>query len=335
MDIEDKIKELVEEVLGSPKREYAGSGTWFEFDCPNCAAENCGTPDGKHNLAVNVSVNEAYYHCWRCEIAGRLSNLFKRYGTPALYKRYKDLISEYKSSHLYEIGTGDVVISDDPDKEEKIILPDKCFSVFDGTQDGNKALAYLHQRGVDDFLIKKHGIRYVGNIYGNGYRNMVIIPSYNLFGDLNYFSGRDFTGKKDFNKKNPHIKKTEIVFNEGLINWYEPITLVEGPFDHIVTPNSIPLLGKTIDETYLIYKVLNRNAKSTVNLMLDSDARVNALKNYKKLNSNELFGRVRVIDCPDGYDPSDIYKDFGKHGMLKLISSAHKLDDYVLSSLAM
>ena len=334
MNIEDDIKDLVEETLGAPKRDYAGSGSWYEFDCPNCAEENCGVPDGKHNLAVNVSIGETYYHCWRCEMAGRLSKLFKRYGSPSIYKKYKELISEYKNSHLYEIGTGDVVISDDPDKQESLNLPENCSSVFDNTEDGNKALEYLHGRGVDDFLIRKHNIKYVGNIYSNKYRNMIIVPSYDMFGNLNYFSGRDFTGKKDYNKKNPDISKTEIVFDEGLINWYEPITLVEGPFDHIVVPNSIPLLGKPIDEEYAVYKVLKEKSKSTVNIMLDSDARESALKDYVVLNKGVLFNRIRIINCPDGYDPSDMYRDFGKGSILKLLASAKKVDDYELMGLA-
>lgn len=335
MDIEENIKDLVESVLGKPKRDFASSGSWYEFDCPNCAEENCGVHDGKHNLAVNVSVSETYYHCWRCEIAGRLSNLFKKYGSPDTYRKYKDLINDYKTSHLYEIQSGEVNISDDPDKQDELEMPKNVESVYDGTETGNMALRYLYDRGLDDFLIKKHNLKYVGNVYGNEYKNMIIVPSYDVFGNLNYYSGRDFTGKTDFNKRNPHVKKTEVVFNEGLINWYEPITLVEGPFDHIVTPNSIPLLGKPIDETYLVYKVLKERSKNTINIMLDDDAYDRALLDYKIMNNGVFYDRIRIIRCPEGYDPSDVYKDFGRRGILNLLASAKKVDDYTLSKIKM
>ena len=337
MEINDEIKELFDGVLGEPRRDFAGSGGWYEYDCPCCAEENCGTPDGKYNLAVNYelgSENGMYMHCWRCGFAGSLSKLMRIYGTPELYRKYKDLVKEFKEAHLYEIQSGKLVIADDFAEKEELKLPENTNSVFDGTPIGNQALEYLHKRGVDDFIIRKHSIKYVGNDWGNPYRNMIIIPSYDAFGTLNYYAGRDFTGKPKWNKKNPDVPKTEIVFNEELINWYEPVTLVEGPFDHIVTPNSIPLLGKPIDETYLVYKTLMDKAKYTVNIMLDSDATASALKDYNKLNTSELRDRVRIIYCPEGYDPSDVYKDFGRRGMLKLLSSAKKLDDFTLTKMA-
>lgn len=336
MGAQDEIKELFDGILGEPRREYAGSGGWYEYDCPCCAEENCGTPDGKYNLAVNYelgSENGMYMHCWRCGFAGSLSRLMKTYGNPELYGKYRQIIKDYKEAHLYEIQSGKIVISDDIIEKEELKLPNNVSTVFDGTPDGNKALSYLYGRGVDDFLIKKHFIKYVGNDWGNPYRNMIIIPSYDIFGTLNYYTGRDFTGKDKWNKKNPDIPKTEVIFNEELINWYEPVTLCEGPFDHIVIPNSIPLLGKSIDETYLIYRMLMQKAKHTVNIMLDSDAIGTAHKNYKILNTGDLMGRIRIVYCPEGYDPSDVYKHFGKNGILRLLASARKLDDYTLTKL--
>lgn len=334
MGIQDNIKEVFEEVLGAPRRDIAGSGGWYEYNCPACTDENCGVPDGKYNLAVNYEIgmeNGMFMHCWKCGFAGTLSRLLRTYGNPSLYSKYRDIVKEYKEKHLYEIENGSLTISDDFAEREELRLPNNTSSVFDETESGNKALAYLHGRGVDDFLIRKYNIKYVGNDWGNPYRNMIIVPSYDMFGNLNYFSGRDFTGKEKYNKKNPDIPKTEIVFNEEKINWYEPVVLVEGPFDHVVTPNSLPLLGKTIDETYMVYKTLVQKAKHLIYIMLDDDAIANAYKNYSILNSSALRDRVRIIRCPEGYDPSDVYKDFGKKGIIKLLASAEKLDDYALT----
>ena len=43
---------------------------------------------------------------------------------------------------------------------------------------------------------------------------------------------------------NPEAQKEIIIFNEHLIDWNEPIYIVEGAFDSIFIPNSIPMLGK-------------------------------------------------------------------------------------------
>jgi DNA primase len=73
--------------------------------------------------------------------------------------------------------------------------------------------------------------------------NRIIIPSYDLNGDLNYFIARWYP--KEYNKLkyiNPKAEKQEIIFNIGKLNLDATIYLVEGVTDHIVTPNSIPLL---------------------------------------------------------------------------------------------
>ena len=55
METFEEIKNIVETVLGEPKRSYSGSGGWYEYNCPSCADENCGAPDGKYNLALNYT----------------------------------------------------------------------------------------------------------------------------------------------------------------------------------------------------------------------------------------------------------------------------------------
>ena len=65
-------------------------------------------------------------------------------------------------------------------------------------------------------------------------------------------------------------------------------------------------------------------------LLLDDDAISDAKKMYKFLNSN-IQGKIRLIECPDGYDASDYNRVFGKKGIIQLMRSAHKLDDFELS----
>ena len=162
---------------------------------------------------------------------------------------------------------------------------------------------------------------------------MIIIPSYDEFGELNYFSGRDFTGKKQFNKKNPDVSKTEIVFDSGMVNFYEPLTIVEGPFDHIVVPNSIPLLGKALKPEDAAFRFIASKCKHNINIMLDSDAESTMYRMYKLLNNGHLHGRIRIIKCPKDMDPSDVYKYYGKKGILSLLGSARPLNGYELATI--
>lgn len=327
-----EIRDIIETVLGEPKRSYAGNGGWFEYNCPNCADENCGIPDDKYNLALNYE-NGSYCHCWKCGWSGKLSKLLKRYGNQSLLARYRDEIQRIVNAHYYEIESGNLQVEQSVLQNDELKLPEGISDLYDGSDEANRALEYLHGRGVGDDIIKRFSIGYVGNYYVSGtdrYTHMVIIPSYDSFGELNYFTGRDYTGRTFMNKKNPNISKKDIVFNEGRINWYEPITLVEGPFDHIVVPNSIPLLGKSIGMDYAVYKAICERSKSYINIMLDNDAENDMYKIYAFLNGGQLRGKIRAIEMPNGYDPSDIYRDYGKRGILKLLASAKEINDYTL-----
>ena len=325
----DNIKSIIDGMLGDPRRDYAGSGGWYEYNCP-CCAEEKGMQDDKYNLAVQIDDEHLWCHCWRCGYAGKLSRLIRDYGTKLDGDAYRDELSAMRSSRLYTLGGPASDESDEGDIEE-ITLPNG-FSLISENSNSKWAKSYLYGRGVGDGIIERYRIGFVG--YGNGrMSNRIVIPSYDMYGSLNYWVARDYTGKAMAKIYNPNIDKTSIVFNEGLVNWYEPITLVEGPFDHIVTPNSIPLLGKTINEESAVFKAIMSKAKSRINILLDDDATESALKMYKMLDWH-MPGRVRLIKCPDGYDASDYYKSFGYKGIVSLLRSARQVDDYTLSTVS-
>ncbi len=104
--------------------------------------------------------------------------------------------------------------------------------------------------------------------------------------------------------------------------------MVEGVFDHIVVPNSLPLLGKVISDN-LFSKVV-KNSECKVIILLDSDAYEDSLKLYKRLNSTKLIGRVLIVKLPEGYDISDIYQRLGKKGVLKVLNTAKKIKESLL-----
>ena len=79
-----------------------------------------------------------------------------------------------------------------------------------------------------------------------------------------------------------------------------------------------------------LYKALKEKAHANINILLDDDAYDNAYRMYKFLNSKGFKDRVRLIQCPQGYDASLINEKFGKKGIIKLLRSAIKLDEYTL-----
>lgn len=327
MDTFERLKDITENVLGSPKHEYSGSGGWYEYNCPHCTDENGGVEDGKHNLAVTYEEGQ-WFHCWKCGYSGKISSLIKKYGNITILSDYRNEISSIKERSSYTLSSDDVIIGDDDSEITGLTLPDGFRRITDDSS-CFEAKQYLKSRGIDKNIIDFYSIGYIGNEYRRDFslKNRIILQSHNIFGELNFWVGRDYTGKNKVKYKNVDIEKKEIIFDEDKINWYEPITLVEGPFDHIVVPNSIPLLGKTIGPDYAITKALTEKCKSTVNIFLDDDAYANAIKAYRFLNSTTLNGRVRLIECPTGMDAADIFKENGRGGILEVLKTAKEINE--------
>ena len=95
--------------------------------------------------------------------------------------------------------------------------------------------------------------------------------------------------------------------------------------DHIVTPNSICLLGKFISD--LLLSMLQERSMSYIVIMLDEDAYEDTIKLYKRLNFGNLRGRIRVAVPPSNEDPSSIFQKYGKRGLVQVMSSAAPLKE--------
>ena len=330
--MEETIKELLVSFLADYSKQC---GEWYSFNCPCCAEENFGEPDDKYNLEVKIDVGIkgcGGFHCWKCGdtngMKGTLVHLFKRYAPRKTYSEFKRIVKEYRESMAYLLPSDGEINSDIADVEY-LMLPDGFKPINKDDADCKKAYEYLLSRGVTDRIITKYNIGYIAknsNDYSLRYR--VYIPSYDDFDNLTYWVGRDYTGKNKQKVKNPKRSKTEVVFNEGKINWYEPVTLVEGPFDHIVTPNSIPLMGKTLVSDNAVFKTLMKKCKCGVNIFLDDDAIDSAYKLYNILNDGALKNKVKIIIPPIGYDPSLLYQEYGRSGIIRALNSAKQPEEF-------
>lgn len=333
----EDIKELLAEFLGQPQRD--SDATWIQYCCPCCSMEKGVESDGKYNLEVSIEKNA--FHCWVCGdtmgTKGKLGKLIKMYGGPMYYRRFVKIIEDMRQSQLYNLNGsvfGDqTTMSLINSYKTQLTLPKDYKPLKHSDPTARDAYAYLYSRGLNDQIIEDFQIGYIGWADDYKYRNRIIVPSYDCLDELNYWIARDYAHRNQkFRYNNPTIPKTSFAFNEGRLNWYEDITLVEGVFDHIVTPNSMPLLGKTLNKEDAVYKTLEAHAMANVNIMLDSDAYNDAMRIYSTLNSSEkLHGKVRFIPIEGGKDPSDIYRDNGPKGIINMIKKAEPIDEFDLT----
>jgi DNA primase len=284
--------ELLHEVLGDNMSHYPNKGQ-ISFDCPVCSYDIKGLDhgDGKGNFEVNYYLG--VYKCWSCSehmnTHGSINKLFNKWGN----RRTKE---------TWNLIGGDFIKKTEK-KYKKVELP-KEYTIF---KEGIKlslpykeAYNYLRKRGLSDQIIDKFKIGYVTN---GQYSGRVIVPSYDIDNNLNYFVSRSYTGHKN-KYKNPEAEKDKIIFNEHLINWEKDIYLVEGVFDMFFIENSIPVLGKGVSEK--LWTMLYDKAQQNIIICLDGDAWEDAKKLYRKLEGGKLMNKVKLIKLPKDKDVGEL-----------------------------
>ena len=282
MDEFEIIVETITEFLGQPKKIYKNH-LQVSWNCPECDEDR-----NKGNL--EVSIDKHIYHCWSCNISGPLGKLFDEYGNKKQKKTYRIFRpEESKPINIHK---------------EKVKLPENFIFFKDSPKIypiRKQAYNYLKNRGITDEIIDKYKIGFCDS---GTFAGRIIIPSYDKNGELNYFIARSWDSKSKMKYKNPKSEKDKIIFNEYLIDWNKDITLVEGVFDSVFVPNSIPLLGKHISD--LLLNTIYSKTKGNVIICLDSDAWDKSVELYNELNGGELWGRIKIVKLPDDRDVCDL-----------------------------
>jgi DNA primase len=275
---------LIDSVLGTGKSTSRGNRA---YHCPECKHH-------KLKLEINLdelSTNFQYYQCWVCGFRGKkLTTLFKKLEVD--YDKIDQLKFLVKSTS--QNPKEEVIVS------KKVTLPKEFISLINSPNSlmAKHALYYLKNRNMTKEDIIKYNIGYCE--FGI-YSNMIIIPSYDESGNLNYFTARNFNKNSTIKYKNPDVSR-DIIGLELFINWNTPITLCEGMFDAIaIKRNVIPLLGKNI-QSCLMKKLITSSVKK-IYIALDKDAIKQAL-NFCESLMNE-GKEVYLVDLNEK-DPSDM-----------------------------
>ena len=288
---ERKKIEILCDVVG----HYRKSNDEYLFYCPVC---------DHHKKKLSVNIEKDKFKCWICDYSGRsIMRLIRKHGTFDQKKQWRQLCNIVDHSSLTEN------LFDTAAKKQKIkINLPKEFRTLTSrtiTRAALPAISYLKRRGVDtaDILYWKMGYCATGE-----YKDRIIIPSFNMAGDINYFIARSYNFNARLKYKNPNVSK-DIVFNELFVNFDDDVVLVEGAFDAVtVGQNSIPLLGSTLsEESELFRKILEHDSR--VFLALDRDAEKKSLRLIQKFL---LYG-VEVYKIETGG-----YEDVGSMSKFEL-----------------
>jgi DNA primase len=251
-----KKENILQDVLGNSYK----TRDELLFHCPFCK---------HHKRKLSVNLDKSVFKCWVCDTKGGISYLVKRFGTINNRHDWELLNQEIDMSSV------ETMFAENNDETKQVVdLPKQylCLARRDLPYSAKEALSYLMSRGIpkSDILYYKMGYCDTGK-----YRKRIIIPSFDESGDCNYFSARTY-GTDWLKYKNPPSTKN-IIFNDLLVDWDSPITLVEGAFDAIKIKNSIPILGSTLNEnTKLFKKIATKQPK--VYLGLDKDALTKSLQ---------------------------------------------------------
>ncbi|MDP3987020.1 MAG: hypothetical protein Q8P81_02225 [Nanoarchaeota archaeon] len=278
---------ILQDVLGSCKRENKNQ---FLFFCPACNHY-------KPKLAVNI--DKGACKCWICDL--RYKNIFgliKKYGTPENIREWRQIegITDFSDLEYFHH-----VVNDAP-KKQKLVLPDEFKSLVSDklSVEGQIAKNYLLKRGISEADISFYKMGYATS---GDFKDRVIIPSFNESGYLNYFIARSYSEDK-LKYLYPRVNHKEIIVNELLVDWSEPIILVEGVFDALKAGfQAIPILGSVLKpESKLFQKIVKHGCK--VFICLDRDARDKEIKIVKNLLEYNIEVEKISID--------EYFKDVGE-----------------------
>jgi DNA primase len=300
----------------------------LQVNCPRCQErDGLRHPDGKYNLEINT--RRRLYRCWRCDepkFSGSLGRLIRMLGSNAdyeIYKSYAGILTDYE-------------YSEDEKEYVQVKLPEEMI-LFSQMEAGNlqhfEAYNYLvNERKISRDIILKYRL---GFCTTGRYANRIIIPSYDMNGEVNYFVARTYDPKEKKRKyDNPKSDKDVIIFNEGFINWDSTVYLVEGVTDMFSLPNAIPMLGKTISST--LYMKLKKMMPDVV-ILLDPDAYKNSIELFYKLQTIYVGceEKVKIVKLPTTEDIDELRRNQGIEEVIKSLYTARGLtiDDYFINKL--
>lgn len=259
----ERKRKILSNFLG---RSYKSNEEYL-YKCPKC---------NHHKRKLSVNFDKNVFKCWICDYSGKnIFYLVRSHGSHLDKQDWKKVANIIDfSEQEKEIQKIEVELP-----KEFITLTGKHVSPL-----SIPARKYLINRGITEEQIVWWKMGYCPD---GKYANRVVVPSFDMDGELTYFISRSYDNNW-IKYLNPPAEK-DFIFNELYLDWNKDITIVEGVFDAVAVGNAIPLLGSTIKEDSYVFQTIVEKC-DTLYFALDADA---AAKEDKIINLFMSYG----IEC--------------------------------------
>lgn len=231
----------------------------------------------------------------------------------------------------------------------------------------DKALDYLHSRGITDESIELFQLGYAPAINGSNvdifkdvvnqkalqldrkdqFNDAILFPINNVMGDMRYFQSRPFnpyTGMKYIGSSDNHplFNNNERIFGFDVArrNIHKSngrLVGVEGAPDTIACVqqgiNAIGILGTAVNQG--TFDLLDKYRVTEFVLLLDGDnaGRDKSIKNAEKYLSIQTNVKLKIAIIPaDGLDPEEYINKFGAQDLIDCIDNAPYAIQYLIDS---
>lgn len=296
-------KDLIFSIFG--EGATSSNGKDVAVFCPICKKSSKAKKKKKLSIVIETGV----YHCWVCEAKGKNLARFIKLNC----KGFRDLEKVKSYFGITEEKYDEV-------SQEKVLSlpPDFKMIALSNTFTANYMRDYLFSRGMNESDLYRFK---PGYSFEFGFENRIIFPSLDDDLKLNFYLTRTCEDLTKYSKyKNCDAQKKKIIFNESLIEWKEPVIIVEGVFDAVKAgPNSVPILGSWIDKSYKIFQRIVSESTPVI-LGLDPDVKDKEIKIARSLFENGI--EVKILQNND----KDL-GDMSPEEVKKLIVSAKHFDN--------
>ncbi len=291
-----------------------GSGKYFHnshelmVECPFCHHKN-------DKMSINTETDD--WKCWTCGKSGK--SLF------VLLKKNKASKSEI-ANYIQNFRAKGIYVALDKEKQQySPRLPDEYRPLInDKTVYGSRFLNYLtKKRNVTEKQILQYKIGFCSS---GKYEERIILPSFDIRGNLNFFTGRHIDDENYLPYLNdvdaPTGYRNSIILNELNLDFAKPIVLAEGWFDLFKSiDNTALLLGSEISSRSLLVQTIVRNHTPVI-VALDPDAFIKKTLPLMKILLRYDLDVFHVDTLP--------FKDLGKMSReegIKRIENAEIVDE--------
>lgn len=323
-----------------------------------------------HSPSMSVSPDKQIYTCFSCGATGNVFKFIQDYENISFVEAVNKL--SIKTGINTGINIKDIKTHVETDDTKILNFAQKFYLNNLKTEKGQSAIKYLKQRSIDENIINKFGIGLALNetntlttlLSNKGYniykllniglaydenepkdtfRNRIMFPIYDIYGQVVGYSGRIYnsenTAKYVNSKASDIFKKGELLYNYHLAKEEtkktKEIIIVEGFMDVIRLSiigidNVVGLMGTAITKEQIL---LLKQLRCKVILCLDSDeaGEVATMNAGDQLFENNID--TAVIRLEDYKDPDEYIINKGKEAFLLNLENSQNYIDYKIKYL--